>query len=471
MSAEEMANLQFPRRGMKRFLTTMLCCAAIGNLPLAAQEPSGALPAAPEATHAPPLSPIPGDLSEKSGPRLTLRDAENEAIKNQPRFEAAQFRTLAAGKIVSAHRAGYFPQAVGNATAVEANDDSAVAAGALTTSSISSRAAVGGSLLQLITDFGHTPNLVRAARFEAQAAGQTQEGVRQAVLLDVQSEYFAAQAADSVRRTAEAVLNYRQTALHQLSALAENQLRSTLDVQFAQVLVSEAQLAVVQAQTNVDKAEARLADAMGEEQIVHYRLEDESLPTVPDADPKAYIAQAIAERPDLKALRLHSQSSASQARAERDLNYPTLSAMAAGGEIPVHDATLAHEYGAVGVNLSIPLFNGRLYSSQAAAERLEARAADKDASLRELDIVRDVRVSWAEARDAFLQIAVTERLLDQSNVALRLAQARYDAGLGSIVELNQAELNQTSALIGAATARFDYQRAMAAFHFSLGDLH
>jgi outer membrane protein len=290
-------------------------------------------------------------------------------------------------------------------------------------------------------------------------------------LLDVQSEYFAAQAAQSVRRTAQAVLNYRQTTLHQLSALAESQLRSTLDVQFAQVLVSEAELTVVRAQANLDDAQARLAAAMGDEQVANYRLEDQSLPAVPDTDPKAYIAQAIGARPDLQALRLHSESAAKQAKAENDLNYPTLSAMAAGGEIPVHDATLAHEYGAVGINLSIPVFNGRLYSSQAAAQQLEARAAEKDASLREVNIVRDVRVSWAEARDAYLQIAVTERLLDQSNVALRLAQARYDAGLGSIVELNQAELNQTSALIGAATARFDYQRAMAAFHFALGDLH
>jgi outer membrane protein len=80
-------------------------------------------------------------------------------------------------------------------------------------------------------------------------------------------------------------------------------------------------------------------------------------------------------------------------------------------------------------------------------------------------------MAWADARDAYLQIAVTQRLVDQANVAMRLAQARYDAGLGSIVELNQAELNQTSALITAASARFDYLRSMSAFQFARGDLH
>jgi outer membrane protein len=148
-----------------------------------------------------------------------------------------------------------------------------------------------------------------------------------------------------------------------------------------------------------------------------------------------------------------------------------VNALATGGEVPIHDSTIHHDYGAVGININVPIFNGGLYTARAAEAQLAAKAADKDASLREIEIVRDVRMTWADARDAYLQIDVTQRLVDQTNVAMRLAQARYDAGLGSIVELNQAELNQTSALITAASARFDYLRSMAAFRFALGDLH
>jgi outer membrane protein len=125
----------------------------------------------------------------------------------------------------------------------------------------------------------------------------------------------------------------------------------------------------------------------------------------------------------------------------------------------------------VGVNVNVPIFNGGLYSARSAAAKLEARAEDKDASLREIEIVRDVRMTWADSRDAYLQIAVTQRLVDEASVAMRLAKARYDAGLGSIVELNQAELNQTSALIASASARFDYLRAVTAFQFAIGNLH
>lgn len=409
--------------------------------------------------------------TESPKTNLTLADAEARALKNQPRLLAEEFRAQAANKHVTESRSGYFPQAFGNLTAVEANGDTAVAAGALTTSSISTRTAAGASMVQMITDFGHTSNLVQSARFAAKASGQDQESIRQAVLMQVQEAYFAAQGAESVRKTAQAVLDFRRVTLRQLTALAQSQLRSTLDVQFAQVMVSEAELAVVRAESNVQKAQAQLAASMGEEGNINYALAGESMPAGPDADAAGYINTAIANRPDLKALRLHSESVAHEARAERDLNYPTVNALATGGEVPIHDSTIHHEYGAVGVNINIPIFNGGLYSARAAEARLEAKAADKDASLQEVEIVRDVRMAWADARDAYLQIDVTQRLVDETNVAMRLAQARYDAGLGSIVELNQAELNQTSALITAASARFDYLRSMTAFQFALGDLH
>ena len=411
------------------------------------------------------------DTVKNNAIALTLPDAETRALKNQPRLLAEQFRAQAANKRIGEPRAAYFPQAFGNLTAVEANGDSAVAAGALTTSSVSTRAAGGASLVQMITDFGHTSNLVQSARFDAKAAGQNEESIRQTILMQVEEAYFAAQAADSVRKTARAVLEFRQVTLRQLSALAQSQLRSTLDVQFAQVMVSEAELAVVRADSSVQKAQAQLAAAMGEEGEPNYILADSTLPPNPDADPSGYIREAVANRPDLKALNLHSEAATHEARAERDLSYPTLNALAAGGEVPIHDSTIHHEYGAVGVNINVPIFNGGLYSSRAAAAKLEAKATDKDALLREVEIVRDVRMTWADARDAYLQIAVTQRLVDEANVAMRLAQARYDAGLGSIVELNQAELNQTSALITAATTRFDYLHAMTAFQFAMGNLH
>jgi outer membrane protein len=175
-------------------------------------------------------------------------------------------------------------------------------------------------------------------------------------------------------------------------------------------------------------------------------------------------------RPDLKALKLQAQSAQQFALAEKKQNYPTVRLLGNAGEIPERDATLHQNYGAAGINIKVPIFNGGLYSTQAAEAKLRAQAAERDAEDLSILISRDVRTSWAKAQDAYLEIEVAQKLLDQTNVALHLAQARYDAGLGSIVELNQAELSQTSALIDAASARFNYLSARTALSYTMGTL-
>jgi outer membrane protein len=404
------------------------------------------------------------------GPKLSLGDAEARALRNQPRLAAEILRAQAIGKRVQETRSGYFPQLAGNLTAVKANGDAAVAAGAVTTSSISTRVAGGFTLTQLVTDFGRTSELVRSSRLTAQAASEHTEDVKQQILRDVDQAYFAAEAAESVRGTAEAVLAFRRTSLRQLDALAQSQLRSTLDVQFAQVLVSEAQMAVVHADSAVEEAQAQLAAAMGEDTVADYVLTEQPEPPLVDDDVAGYIREALNTRPDLKALQLQARAAQQFARSESKLSYPEVNLLGTAGEVLERDHTLEQNYGAAGINIHVPLFNGGLYSGRAAEARLRAQAANRDASSLTLLVTRDVRTDWARARDAYLQIQVARDLVDQTAVALRLAQARYDAGLGSIVELNEAELSQTSALIAAASARFDYLSTRAALNYTLGIL-
>jgi outer membrane protein len=403
-----------------------------------------------------------------SAPVLSLADAEARTLKNQPLLAAEALRAQALGKRVQQSRSAYFPQLAGNITAVQANGDSAVAAGAVTTSSLSTRVATGATLTQLVTDFGRTRELVRSSWLNAKAALESTEDVRQQILRDVDEAYFAAEAAQSVAQTAQAVLDFRQTSLRQLSALAQSQLRSTLDVQFAQVLVSEARMAVVRADSRVQEARAQLAAAMGEDEVSNYVLTEPAQPPLLEDDVSIYVHEALATRPELKALQEQAEAARQFANAESKLSYPTINLLGTAGVVPDRDHTLQQNYGAAGVNIHVPIFNGGLYSGRAAEARLRAQAADRDVQDRRLLIERDVRTDWARAKDAYLQIQVAQDLVNQTGVALRLAQARYDAGLGSIVELNQAELSQTSALIEAASARFDYLGARAALRYALG---
>jgi outer membrane protein len=402
---------------------------------------------------------------------LTLAQAEALALKNHPRVGSASLNAQAAGKVVNEARSAYFPTLSANVTGVDALQGTVVAAGALTTSSISSRFASGVSLLQMVTDFGRTSNLVHSARFRAEAANDNLVRVRAGVLLDVQIAYFSVLGSEAVQKAAQAALDSRRLTLRQVTALAQSSLKSTLDVSFAQVLVSEAELAVYQAENNVQESRAHFAAALGLEQAAPFNLVDEALPAALNPDLQALVGQTLRERPDLSALERNSDAAQEYAKAQKKLTYPTVNLIGAAGAVPEHDPTLAHnDYGAAGVNINIPVFNGGLFAAQRSEAALRAQAAGKDVQDLSVQISREVRDSWFEANNTFRRLDVTQQLVDQANQALHLAQARYNAGLGSIVELNQAQLAQTSAEIDAASAKYDYLTRRAALDYATGAL-
>jgi outer membrane protein len=400
---------------------------------------------------------------------LTLEQAEDLALKNHPRIASSSLRASAAGKVVSEARAAYFPTLSGFVTGTFAEEGTVIASGTLQTSGLSSRAAVGAGLNQLVTDFGRTFNLVRSARLLAEGQKQVANDTRAQVFLYVRQAYYQVLATESVQNAARAALENRRLTLRQVSALAQSEMRSTLDVDFAQVLVSEAELIMFQAESNVGESKAQLTAAMGDEHDLAFTLVEEPLPAPLEPNVEGIINRALLERPDLQALRFNGKAAHQFAQAEKKLSYPTVNLLAQGGKIPRHDSVIhVDEYGSAGVNINVPIFNGNLYSARHGEAELRARAADKDIEDLKVKIARDVRIAWFEASNAFRRLDVTARLVRQANEALRLAQARYESGLGSIVELNQAQLSQTSAEISAASAKYEYLGRRAILDYTTG---
>lgn len=400
---------------------------------------------------------------------LTLHDAEQAALNHQPRVIAAQRRAAAAGTQVAATRSAYLPTFSANVTGtVAGNRGTAIAAGALTTSSISDRFAYGGSVLQLVTDFGRTSALVQSAHYRHVAQEQQAAWTRAQVVWDVDDAYYAVLGAEAVLRAARGALTNRQLTAHQVSELAQSHLKSTLDVGFADVLASQAELAVVESQSTVERARAALGAAMGQEASVDRPLADDSVtpPLPPDAD--ALVDAAMHQRADLHVAEAQRDAANAYADAQRRLRYPALSLMAAAGELPYHDATLHDNYAAAGFNLNLPLFDGGLMDARQAGAKYDAEAADQDARALRVEVAHAVRDAWLQASDAFKSLEVNARLVQQSSRALHLAEVRYQNGLGGIVELNEAQLNATSAEIGAAEARYSYLSRRANLAYTIG---
>ena len=402
------------------------------------------------------------------GQTLTLAEAEQTALRNNPRIGSAGLLERAAGQQITEARAASRPILNGFLTGTGAEVGTATAAGALTTSSISDRAASGLALSQMVTDFGRTSNLTQTARLRAAAEAKNTVTTRAQVVLEVRQAYFQALSAESVLKVAQAAVTTRQLALPQIRALNRAQMNSTLDVSFAEVAESEVELALYQAENDAHEALARLSAAMGYAEERTYALVDEGTVTPLDVEATGFIGRALRERPDLQALELHRDAQQRYTEAEHRLRYPSITALAAAGAVPAHDHTLHDNYAAAGINVTLPFLNGGLFAARYAEAELRAQAAEKDVEDLRVRIARDVKIAWLQANNAFHRLAVTERLRAQTAEALRLAQARYDAGLGSIVELTQALYTQTSAQIAAAGAKYDYLSRRAMLDYTTG---
>ena len=405
-------------------------------------------------------------------PTLTLADGQALALRNHPKVAEANYRALAAMEVVKETRSGYFPTANLYATAAGADSDNTrIMAGGLNNPSVYDRAAGGVAVSQLITDFGRTANLTASSKFQAQAASQNVNATREQVLLQVDTSYFGALEAQAVLHVAQQTVDTRQLLVDQVTVLATNKLRSELDVSFAQVELEQARLLLQKSQSDAAAAMAMLSTALGYHEFHQFQLVEQSLPM--DAvtnDVSPLIQTALARRPELLSLQDQRDAALRLARSERDARLPTVSAVGVAGDSPIHDDRLADNYAAGGVQLSLPLFAGGLYLSRQHEAELKAQADAELLRTVEDDVIRDVRIAWLNVNNAVKQLQTTEQLLQHAAEAFELADARYQNGISSIVELSQAQLNLTSAQIANTNARYDVLIQQANLDYQTGAL-
>jgi outer membrane protein len=402
--------------------------------------------------------------------KLTLKEAERLAVANHPLIRAAEFTASAANEITTEARSAYYPFAFGSLTGAKAESNSRIAAGGLSNPIILDRYANGVTVGQLVTDFGRTYNLVQSSQLHANAVRQSAAATRAEVLLEVDKTYFEVLRTKAVLKVAQETVSARQLVDDQVRALARSKLKSGLDVSFADVNLSEAKLLLVQAQNDVEASQSELSAALGYPSSQTFELEEEPLPAGTPPDLPQLVEEAFRNRPDIATRRFDADAARRFATAERDLWFPSVSWVGSAGLTPFRQTNLTSRYAAAGFNLNIPIFNGRLFSARHAEASFRAQAAGQVLLDLQNRVARDVRLAWLTANAAYQRLDLSAQLLNQATEAFHLAQARYNLGLGSIVELSQAQLNVTQAEIGQASARYDYQSQLAVLSFQIGAL-
>jgi outer membrane protein len=407
---------------------------------------------------------------------ITRTDAEGLALKNNPRVTASHLLALAAGQVTRETRSGELPQISAAITAEKAEDGSRIGADGLTDSRLYTHAGAGGSLSQLITDFGHTRNLVASSKLQQKAQDRTALATEQDVLLATDQAFYRLLNAQSLLDVAKATVAARGDVQNLTSALTKSALKSDLDLNIASADLSQAQLLELDAENGVASASAALAAVLAAPaDTLYHAVEDpeDEAPPPPSADSsKAINASAQAQRPDLQALRFNAAADRKFAASQQLQHLPTISALATGGITPVapDGIFVPNWYAAAGVNLTLPLFTGFRIDAQAQEARLRQKAAEKQAQDLSDSIARDVRVAVLNAQTAFRRIAVADQFRKQTAQALALAQTRYKLGLSSIVELSQAQLQGTQAAVAAVNARYDYLLSLRSLDYARGQL-
>jgi outer membrane protein len=406
-------------------------------------------------------------------PMLTLAEAKKLALQNHPQIAAANYLALAAQEAVVESRSGFFPSVNAYGNAVGANDEGTrIMAGGLNNPSVFNRVAGGLEINQLLFDFGRTANLTASSEYQAKAEAQNLTLTREQVLLQVDTTYFRTLEAQAVLRVAQQTFDTRQLLLDQVTALATNKLRSELDVSFAQVESQQAGLLVERSQNDADAAIAALSTALGYREFHEFQpveAGDAELPTNGTTnDVSDLIQTALSHRPELLSLRDERDSALRFARAERDSRLPKVAAVGVAGGAPVHDSHLPDDYAAGGVQLSLPLFAGGLYTARQHEAELKAQSENELLRSAEDNVIRDVRIAWLNFNNALQELQTTEQLVRNAAEAYDLAQARYKTGISSIVELSEAQLNLTSAQIANTGARYNVFIQQANLNYQTG---
>ncbi len=402
---------------------------------------------------------------------LSMDEAKAEALRNHPAYVAAQLQSLLSKEALKETQAAYYPTATGYATAVgTAWDNTRILAGGINNPSVYDRVADGVMVSQLITDFGRTRNLSSSAKARVRAAAEGAEASREQILLNVEANYLATLQAEAVLDVARQTVAARKLLVEQVTTLAKNQLKSELDVSFAEVSLEQAELLLQKAEGDVNGAMASLGAALGRRDTSTFILADDHQQVAPPAELSVLVATALKQRPDLLDLQSERDAAMSVAAAEKDANYPTLAAVGVLGNAFSEDYHLPDKYAAAGVQLTIPIFEGGAMVARQHEAQIRANVASEALRQAEDTVVRDVRLALVAVQTAYQRLSTTRQLLKHASQAYDLAQARYKVGSSSIVELSDAQLNQTSAAIAYANAAFDTRVQAAVLDFEMGSI-
>ncbi len=415
-----------------------------------------------------------------AGPTLTLSEALARARAHQPQLAEVRASIDAARAREDQAFAPLLPQASATlayqvTTANFANRPGAMPAGVAGLAAKSSSFDLfnfwnaGLTLNQVVWDFGRTAGRWRSAGAAVEAAEASERVTAAALAQSVRLAYFDAQAARELRRVAEETLANRGRHLAQIEAFVAAGKKPEIDVVQWRVELANARVLIANARKSDGSARSRLVQAMGDDGALDFDVTAERFAPVEgeQRDVASLVDEAWQRRPETRAHEAERRAQTLTIEAIEGGYWPTLSVSTSLSEAGSQLDRLAWNWSA-GVNLSWAFFEG---NATRAAER-EARATLAGLEARRSALRQQVR---AEVEQAWLaveasreaQVASAEAVV-QARERLRLAEGRYETGVGEALELADAELAVVAAEVQEVQAALALAGARAQLLTALG---
>jgi len=400
---------------------------------------------------------------------LTLESTIQLALKQNPEVASAQQEVEAAEARIKEARSGYFPQVGFNGIAKTGLSGATNALGlvGLPNSPFYRNLADSLNISQNGFDFGRTSHQVVFQRRERDAALADVDRVKASVTLEAKHAFFELVRARRLEDAAHEVVADRQLMFRQAQAFYEAQFRSRVDVDLAQAGLAQAQRDELKARKQRGVAEADLDRALGLTESANYILNtpDLSPPKLDMLSPA--LALAYRSRPELRSVDANVAAAAERVQLARSQKRPLLRFAFSGGYARL--STLAFDqFTAGGAGLLLPLLTGGRLAGQLEEAEAQLRGMQNDAESLKQQIGYEVRVAWLKTQEAVEALPLLESQATAARSAVRLASERYQARLGSAVEVMSAQTNLAEALSAEYTGTVDVKIAEADLQFAEG---
>ena len=413
---------------------------------------------------------LPIRMSQAETLQLTLEDCIQIALENNPQIEIARQQFFADQGVLTQAKSFYWPQLSGGVgygrqyidTEFPVDEDN-----------------VGSGLLQisqLIFDFGKTTGLIDASSFTLQASSENLAQVYHDLVFDVKSRFYRVLEAMRLIGVAEqAVSNFEQQ-LYRAQRFFESGVRTRIDVTNAEVNLSNEKLNLLRANADFKSALVSLEQVIGMvpnngdyEVIANEPPTEELASQKPElSDSLEYLLQtAEKNRPGLKEFQFLIQAAEASITQAKGDYWPTIDAVGDYNKFETDLPSLSDQW-QVTARLNWEFFSG--FETEGKVAEATAQLREVQAGLRdfELEVTRDVTNSYLRADENREGVDIADQTVELAEENLRLAEGRYKAGIGDLLEFNDAQLLYTQNQSNLVITYYNYLTALARIDRAVG---